>query len=328
MRLLVLGGTGFLGREAVRAARQAGWAVTTFNRGRGVDEPGVETVRGDRRLDEDLAPLAQSEFDCLIDTWAGAPEVVSRSARLLASSVDRYCYVSSRAVYLPPTPAGMDESWPTVAASPEAGPAGYPADKRGGEMAVEEAFGERALLARAALILGPGDESDRLTCWLRRARQGGPMAVPGPPELPVRFVDVRDLASFLLAALEAGLSGPVNLCNREGHTTMASLMEAVTAVTGELAEPVWVTPEQVASARTDRRVELPGWLPDEPELAGLVHTDVERAHAAGLSCRSARTTVEDTWAWSLATSRFTEKGPLGLEPGRERHLLDMAGRPG
>lgn len=324
MRLLVLGGSGFVGRAVVRAALERDWSVATFNRGRSPAEPGVTELRGDRRSPADLEALGAEHFDAVVDTWAGAPEVVHRSARLLGGSVGRYCYISSRAVYVTPAPAGMDEGWPTVTAAPNAGPAGYPQDKRGGEMAAESVFGDRALLARAGLILGPGDESDRLTCWLRRARRGGEMVAPGPPELPVRYVDARDLAAWVLVALDAGLSGPFNLCNREEHTTMGDFLGAVAATSGGDPGLVWLTTEQVTKAGIDRRMELPGWLPDESELAGLVHTDVERAHLAGLSCRPVRETVEDTWSWSLAAKRFDSHGPLGLSDDHERTLLEMA----
>lgn len=325
MRLLVLGGSGFVGRAIVRAALEHDWEVTTFNRGRSAAEPGAREVRGDRQEPSDLDALAGERFDGVVDTWGGAPEVVDRSARVLAASTGRYCYLSSRAVYQPPTPVGMDESWTTVEASPTAGPQTYPLDKRGGEMATEQAFGDRALLARAGVILGPGDGSDRLTCWLRRAARGGDMAAPGPPELPVRYLDARDLAAWILGALEAELSGPVNLCNREGHTTMASFLEAVAKTAGGEASLVWLTPEQVTEAGIDRRAELPGWLPDEPELGGMVHTTVELAHATGLSCRPVTETVEDTWAWATSTRQFDTSGPLGLEPEREQLLLKLAG---
>ncbi|MEN3540752.1 NAD-dependent epimerase/dehydratase family protein [Microbispora sp. ZYX-F-249] len=322
MRLLVLGGTTFVGRWVVTAAVERGWRVTTFTRGlAGWAHPAAEAVTGDRLRPAGLAPLAGGRWDAVVDTWAGAPRAVRDSARALAGRADRYLYVSSRAVYAPPTPAGLNEDWPTVEASADAGDIDYAPNKRGGEIAVERAFGDRAVLARAGLILGPYEDQGRLPHWLLRAARGGEMLAPGPADQPFRYVDVRDLVAWLLDAAEGGVRGPVNLVNPEGHATTRDLLESAVAVTGGRAEPVWVDPEAIEAGGVDRWTELPGWIPPGPEQAGLIRTDVGRALATGLRCRPVVETVADTWAW-LTGSGELPASPPGIDPAKERAVID------
>jgi 2'-hydroxyisoflavone reductase len=296
MRLLVLGGSGFVGRWAVTAAVKRGWTVTTLNRGqRPWAHPAAEQLLADRLRPRELAEaVGDRTWDVVVDTWAGAPRVVRESAAALAGSVGSYRYVSSRAVYAEPVPDGLDETAPTVDAAPDAEAVHYGADKRGAELAVERAFGERAVLARAGLILGPLEDMGRLPHWLRRAEIGGPMPVPGPPDQPFAYIDVRDLVAWLL---DADAAGPVNLVAPPGHATTADLITEVVAVTGGHAEPVWITPEAIADSGVDRWEAFPGWIPPGPELAGLIRTDVTKALATGLDCRPLAETVAETWAW-------------------------------
>jgi 2'-hydroxyisoflavone reductase len=326
VRLLVLGGTSFVGRWVVTGAVDRGWSVTTFNRGLGPwAHPGAERVTGDRLRPADLTRLAGGRWDAVVDTWAGAPRVVRDSARLLVGRAGRYLYVSSRAVYASPVPDGLDENCPTVAASPDAGATGYAEDKRGAEIAVEAAFGDRAVLARAELILGPFEDAGRLPTWLLRIERGGEVLAPGPPDLPLRCIDARDLAAWLLDAAEGGVSGPVNLVNSHGHATTRALLEAAVAATGGDTELVWVDPAAIEAAGIDRWTELPGWVPPDPALAGLHSTSVERALATGLRCRTVEQTVADTWSWLVAAGRALESRPdwpaLGLDSAKERAAL-------
>ncbi|GII59300.1 reductase [Planotetraspora thailandica] len=326
MRILVLGGTSFVGRWVVTKAVERGWQVTTFNRGLGGwAHPRAERVTGDRLRPDDLARLAEGRWDAVVDTWAGAPRVVRDSARALAGQVGRYVYVSSRAVYATPVPRGLDETWPTVEASAHSDSADYAPDKWGGEMAVEEVFGDRAVLARAGLILGPYENMGRLPYWLLRIERGGEVLAPGPSDLPLRYVDVRDLADWLLNAAQGGVSGPVNLVNPEGHTTMRGLLEAVVGATGSDARLVWADWPVIEAAGVNRWTELPGWVPPEPDLAGLVWTGTERARATGLRCRPVEETVTDTWRWVVEAGRVIpshpEWPPLGIEPTKEQAVI-------
>ena len=146
------------------------------------------------------------------------------------------------------------------------------------------------------------------------------MLAPGPADQPFRYVDVRDLAAWILDAAEGGVTGPVNLVNPEGHTTTRNLLESVVAVTGGRAELVWVDPEAIESAGIDRWAELPGWIPPGPERAGLIRTDVGRALATGLRCRPVVETVADTWAW-LTGSGGIPASPPGIDPAKERAVI-------
>jgi 2'-hydroxyisoflavone reductase len=320
--LLVLGGSSFVGRALVEDGVARGWRVTTFNRGRGWADPRVERVIGDRLDAATLAPLGERDWDVVADTWAFAPGAVRDSAEVLAGRAGRYAYVSSGSVYAPPPPVGGDETAPTVDPNGD----DYAAHKRGGEVAVEALFGDRALLARAGLILGPHEDVGRLPWWLNRMATGGDVLAPGPPDLPLQLIDARDLARFVLDAAAADRSGAFNVVSRRGHATMASLLEACRATAGAPdTRLVWVDPEPILAAGIEPWTELPIWIPPDSEDAGIHAADVERAHAAGLRCRPVEDTVADTWAWltSLdgAAPLRADREPPGLDPQRERAVI-------
>jgi 2'-hydroxyisoflavone reductase len=326
VRLLVLGGSGFVGRALVEEARAHGWTVTTFNRGRSgaADESAAERLVGDRLIARDLAPLADREWDLVVDTWAGPPRAVRDSAALLADRAERYAYVSSESVYEHAPPLGSDETAPVVEASPDADDGEYPALKRGGELAAEAAFGDRALFARAATILGPHENIGRLPWWLLRMDRGGEVLAPGPPERPIQYVDARDLARWLLDAPASGASGPFNVACRQGHATMGALLEACRTATGAEADLRWVRPDHVLAAGIEPWSELPIWLPPDDESGWMHDMSVERAHAAGLVCRPLGETVEDTWTWLLSVDKqpaLRDIAAPGLDPDKERAAL-------
>ena len=325
--LLVLGGSGFVGPAVVREGLARGFDVTTFHRSAtGQTHPDIDTIRGDRLDPASLAPLRERHWDLVVDTWSEAPRAVRDSARALSDHAGRYVYISSESVYRPPPPRGADESAPTVDGDPDAEATGYAEDKRGGEVAVEQAFGDRALLARAGIILGPYEDVGRLTWWLGRMARGGEVLCPGPPDLPLQYVDARDLAAFAIDAATAGHSGPFNVVSRRGHATMGALLESCRSVAGATdATLTWVAPEFIAAAGIEPWTELPVWLPDDHEYAGMHDSDVERAHGAGLRCRPVADTVRDTWDWlsALTAPPPLRAGsmPAGLAPEREREVL-------
>ncbi|WP_338043416.1 NAD-dependent epimerase/dehydratase family protein, partial [Nonomuraea lactucae] len=180
MKLLVLGGTEFVGRAFLDEALAMGWEVTVLNRGTHEPPPGVTALRGDRSAPGGLAALGDGVWDVVVDTWSWAPSAVRDSASLLAGRAGHYVYVSSRSVHGYPVPAGADESAPVVEASADDdGHADYARAKAGGELAAVAAFGDRALLARAGLILGPHENIGRLPWWLTRIARGGPVLAPG-----------------------------------------------------------------------------------------------------------------------------------------------------
>ncbi|MER8222716.1 SDR family oxidoreductase [Streptomyces sp. NPDC094143] len=330
MRLLVLGGTEFAGRAVVEAALARGWEVTVFHRGRHEAPPGVRSLHGDRTAPGGLAALAEDTgaWDAVVDTWSAAPRAVRDTARLLRDRAGRYVYVSSCSVYAWAPPAGYGEDAPLVeGASAEAGATDYARDKRGGELAALDAFGpDRSVLVRAGLILGPYENVGRLPWWLNRMARGGPVLAPGPRELPLQYVDVRDLAEWILGAAEQGLSGPYNLISPQGHATMHTLLDACARVTGGAAELRWTEPGVILEAGIEPWVQLPVWVPPGSDLHDALHSaDVSRALAAGLRCRPVEETVADTWSWLRALGGVAPQRPdrtgKGLDPEVEAKVL-------
>jgi nucleoside-diphosphate-sugar epimerase len=328
MRLLVLGGTRFVGRAVVHDALDRGWDVTALNRGLTGSLPAeVTTVTADRTDPQALAAALQGRaFDYAVDTWAGAPRVVQDAGRRLADRVGRSAYVSSISAYTDGRPPGGDETWPTVAADPGADSTSYAADKRGGELAALAAFPD-ALVGRPGLVLGPHEDIGRLPWWLNRAARGGRVVAPGRPDRPLQYVDVRDLAAWLLDGLAAGLSGAYDLVCPSGHTTTQLLLEAVVAATGGTAELVWVDQESILASGAEPWTQLPCWVPEGGQYAGFMESDTSAAVATGLLSRPAADTVRDTWAWLQEAgmpAQRPDRAVHGLPEAVERQLL--AGR--
>ncbi|WP_329555342.1 SDR family oxidoreductase [Streptomyces sp. NBC_00696] len=331
MRLLVLGGTEFVGRAVVEAALGRGWEVTVLNRGRHEPPAGVLALRGDRTAPDGLTALASGEWDAVIDTWSAAPRAVDDAARLLADRVGRYVYVSSCSVYAWAPPSGYGEDAPVVeGAAPDADKTDYARDKRGGELAALGAFGaERSVFARAGLILGPYENIGRLPWWLGRVARGGPVLAPGPRELALQYVDVRDLAEWLLGAVERELSGAYNVISPQGHATMGSLLDACVRVTGGAASLRWTSAEVVLGAGIEPWTQLPVWVPAGSDEYDALHSaDVSSAVGAGLRCRAVEDTVRDTWEWlrgvgGVAPQR-ADRPVVGLDPAVEAKVLGVS----
>ncbi len=328
MKLLVLGGTGFVGRAVVDAALSRGAHVTVFNRGQRGTLDGVTTLTGDRTAPDGLAALQADTWDVVVDTWSGAPTAVRDAGSVLAGRAGHYTYISSRSVYTYPPVPDLAEQGPLVDGSPDAdgrSDLDYAAAKRGAEIAAEQAFDGKALLARAGLILGPREDIGRLPYWLRRIARGGTVAAPGPRDLGLQYIDARDLAAFVLDAGTAGLAGPYDLVSPPDHTTMGELLDTCVRVTGSDADLRWIDPATIAAAGVAPWTDLPCWLPPGPEHDGMLGSDVSKAIAAGLRCRPVGDTVADTWAWlrSLdgAPYQRPDRPALGLTADAEAALL-------
>lgn len=319
-RLLVLGGTHFVGRAVVEEALGRGWSVTTVNRS-GQAPGGVEALVADRLRRGDLGvALGSEKWDLVVDTWSQQPAAVAESAALLSRRAGHYAYVSSRSVYR--WPWGASEAAPVV--EPSEDPADYPGVKRGAELALD-AFDGPVLVARAGLVLGPYENVGRLPWWLRRIAAGGRVPAPGPPARPLQYVDARDLAAWLLTSVVAGLAGTFNTVSPRGHATMDELLACCLEETGSEATLEWVTPEQVEAAGVQGWTDLPIWAPPTGELAVVHDADTDRAEAAGLTCRPVGETVADTWAW-LQAEGYPEApsgrgGAIGLTAAQEAALL-------
>lgn len=317
MKLLVLGGTRFVGKAVVAAATTRGVDVTVVSRGESSSPPtGVTWRRADRHDLEALQRAVTGDWDAVIDTWSGQPAAVRNAAELLADHAGWYGYVSSRSVYAWPIPPGSDESAAVVGRDSEFG---YAADKRGGELAVLDHFAKRSVIARAGLILGPHEDTGRLTWWLQRAELGGSLVAPEPPDLVWQFIDARDLAAFLLDAADRRTAGTFNVvCPLSDATTTQRLVEACVAVTGSAATPVWVSADVLRRCGVAEWDGLPGWIAPDSEGIGMHDCDVSAAVAAGLSCRPIEQTIADTWAW-MQTLPPRARRPL--RPGQPRRGL-------
>ena len=330
MRLLVLGGTQFLGRAVVEAALAVGHEVTLFNRGR--TNPGripeAEWLQGDR--DGDLTALAGRSWDAVVDPSGYVPRVVRASAALLAAKVERYVFISSVSVYAPPFRPGYDEGAPLEELDDPASESVQ--EHYGGlkvlcERVVEELYPGRAAVVRAGLIVGPHDPTDRFTYWPRRCARGGPVLAPGPPERPVQFVDVRDLADWIVGPGQNAGAGTYNATGPVPPTTMDEVLSTCVRVTGGASELVWADEAFLLAQGVAPWLELPLWLPES--FAHSQEADVSKAVVAGLSFRPLEQTARDTLAWAEAAGDTRAPlasgmtiGKAGLEPERERALLE------
>jgi 2'-hydroxyisoflavone reductase len=320
VRLLVLGGTAFLGRTLVDTALERGHEVTLFNRGRTNPElfPEAERLRGDRN--EDLSALEGREWDAVVDVATFLPRAVRLATETLRDRVDRYVFVSSISAYADfSTPASEDSPLARLENPESESIEDYGPLKAECERLAQEALGERALVVRPGLIVGPHDPTDRFTYWPRRVAEGGPMLAPAPQDQPVQFIDVRDLGEWIVAATEAGRSGVYNATGEP--TTFEALLDACMRVSGD-AEIVWVPPERLVAAEVGEWMELPLWIVT-PEFAAMQRTDVSKAIRDGLRFRPLEETIRDTLAWDAERTTPRAEG-VGLTAERERELLAHA----
>ena len=323
MKVLVLGGTRFVGRAVVADALSRGWDVTALNRGVTGSLPAAVTLlQADRSRESELTrALGDGEWDLVVDTWSGAPAVAGRAAHLLQGRAGGYGYVSSKSVYA--WGKHVDESSPLVEGDPHADDGEYPQLKRGAELAVLQSF-PQALLARSGLILGPHEDIGRLPWWLQRVARGGRVVAPGRPDRPLQYVDARDLASWLLSGLANGLTGAVDVASASGHATTSTLLDACVTATGSDAELVWVAEPELAAAGVEPWTQLPCWVPESGDSAGFLEGDTALARASGLVCRPVLDTVVDTWQWLQAEGMPTQREDRdvhGLPPDLEQRLL-------
>ncbi|MFD0523668.1 NAD-dependent epimerase/dehydratase family protein [Paractinoplanes durhamensis] len=296
MHLLVLGGTRFVGRAVVDQALAIGAEVTLFNRGQTAPGlyPQLETVHGDRTAD--LSALAGRHFDMVVDCAGYDPAVVGLSADALRDTVDRYVFVSSVSVY-------ADQTVAPVEGAAVLDDNSYGGRKAVCEQVVLDRYGDRALVGRPGLIVGPHDQTERFSYWPRRFRRAGPILVPGDPGDPVQFIDVRDLAGFLVGATASGVFNVV--CP---PLTMAAFVSACQAATGSGAsgqETVWVSTAELLAAGVDPWMGVPMWIGD-PEWTAANLVDSRRAHAAGLTTRPVADTVADVAEWDAGRSEVCE----------------------
>jgi 2'-hydroxyisoflavone reductase len=313
MRLLVLGGTGFVGRHIVECALARGEDVTLFNRGRSAPGlfDGVTLLRGDRA--GDLRALAGAgPWDAAIDVTGYRPEEVAASSRLLADRVQRLTFISTISVYDDPSAGGVTEDAPLAALTGGGGWEDYGALKVLCEQAVHAALPDRALIVRPGIVAGPHDPTNRFSWWVARFARGGRVLVPGAPERPLQLIDARDLAAFVLDMTAEGATGTYNAVGAD--LSWGDLVGACCAAAPG-AEAVWVPDERLLAAGLDD-AQLPLWIEASDRAnAGFMRIDGTRAVAAGLRHRPLAQTARDT----LAALR-PEDGP-GLDPALEARII-------
>ena len=343
MKLLILGGTRFVGRHLVTAALARKHEITLFNRGKHSSAAltNVETIYGDRN--SDLAKLQGRRWDAVVDTCGYLPRTVRASAEILSHSVDAYVFISSLSVYADVSVFGIDETAPLATLTSEQLEQANAIDSSGQasavtygkmygglkalcEQAAEEVLPNRVLIIRPGLIVGPYDYTDRFTYWVQRVARGGEVLAPGRPDRYVQFIDVRDLAEWIVRMIERKETGVYNANGLPNNLTMESVLEeckTVSAVaSGSDASFTWVDDDFLMQEKVAPWSEMPLWMPEEgaPHLKGFMFINCNKAVGAGLSFRPLDETVKDTLSWS-ETNCLNHELIAGIDPDKEQTLL-------
>ncbi len=335
MKILVVGGTGFLGGAVAAEAVAAGHEVSIFTRGKTTLElsPSVTTLSGDRHAD--LSALHGMCFDLVVDTCAFTPLSVSLLLDALSPDIGKYALVSSSSVYsdcsMPDVnedgtaPCATEDQLAFANAIPPAersdamsyGPA-YGPLKRSAELVALEQLGDRAFILRSGLLVGAGDYTDRLTYWIRRVDQGGAMVAPGDSMRRIQFIDVRDAANFIVAGAARGLSGVLNLTGPS--ITWEQFLGVCQTISNSDCELRWIADDDILAAGVVPWTELPLWIPARHKpLRHFLEIGTARAFEAGLQTRASEETVGDILRWDRQRRAMTLKAGLPME--KERALL-------
>jgi 2'-hydroxyisoflavone reductase len=330
-RILILGGTGFLGPQLVEAARSRGHTVTLFNRGKTRPQlfPDVEKLHGDRdpKVGEGLKALEGRSWDAVIDTSGYVPRIARASAELLAPNVGHYVFISTISVYKELPRPGMDESAPLATVDDptnENVSENYGALKALCEQAVEAAFPGRTTNIRPGLIVGPDDPTQRFTYWPVRVAAGGEVLAPGSGADPAQFIDVRDLAEWALLTIENRDFGTFNATGPARPLSMRELLEACKQASGSNASFTWADAAFLEQHKVRAWMDMPVWVTPGGEMAGMSSVSNARAVARGLKFRPTVDTARDTLAWfnGLPPERQAQlRKRSGLTPEREREVL-------
>ena len=323
MKLLVIGGTSFVGRALVELAASQGHDVTVFHRGEKEpdDLPSVTHVHGDR--DGDLDRLGEATVDAVVDTSGYVPRLVEASASTFAERTARYLFVSTTSVYpddvAPPVNDRSPVHAPPFPDTEDVTGETYGPLKVACEEVVRRVYGDRATIVRPGYIVGPHDPTERLMSWLRRASTGDEMIAPGPPDEPIQMVDVRDLGAFMLRLLLDDRPGTFGAVGPGEPLTMRAFLETAVDEAGAGTSLVWVDRDTAfAVGDEEERYRLfPMWHPEWP---GVHRYDASRAIEAGLRHRPFRETIRDTLRWDRG--RPQEPLPFGPSPDEERELLE------
>lgn len=321
MKILIIGGTRFLGRHLVNSARARGHEVTLFNRG--VTNPdlfrNVETISGDREKDLDQI---SGKYDAAIDTCGYFPRIVRMSAEALKEKVQSYVFISSISVYADFKKIGINESYPVGKIEDETMEEitgeSYGPLKALCEKAVQDVFGINSLVIRPGLIVGPHDPTDRFTYWPVRIARGGDVLVPDNPSAFTQIIDVRDLSDFIIHLVEQNVSGVFNATGEP--LQLGTLFETCKQVSGSDANFKWASAEFLEKNNVAPWSDMPVWVPETDEEKGFARVDISKAVHAGLSISPLAETIKDTLAWA-SDFPSDRKWKAGLDDVREMELL-------
>ena len=328
-KVLILGGTGFIGPHFVDALTAGGHTLALFNRGKRDPEvkPGIEQLLGDRNGQIDA--LKGRDWDVVIDNSGYTPSQVKATADLLKDHVQKYIFISSIAVYADFAKAGIDEDYKLATlkdpATEEVNGETYGGLKVLCEKVVETTYGKRAIIIRPTYIAGPGDPTDRFTYWPVRVSKGGEMLAPGTASDPFQYIDVRDLAGFMRTCVEKDVDGRFNLCGPQGAVTMGSLLDEAKRITRADTRFVWASPEfleenEIIGEKAQGNF-LPIWQAPMGDQAGLLLVSPARAVKKGLNFRSLETTIRDTLEWQKKRPEDKQVLKAGLTMEKEAELL-------
>jgi len=326
MNILIIGGTRFLGRHLVDSAFESGHQVTLFNRGQSNPDlfPNIKTIIGDR--EHDIEILSGRAWDAVIDTCGYVPRIVRLSALGLERSAGRYVFISSISAFAGFTKIGMNESDP--AATMEDGSVEEITGETYGplkvlcEKTVHEIYGERGLIVRPGLIVGPNDPTDRFTYWPVRVARGGEVIAPDRVDAPTQIIDVQDLSDFIFKLIENNASGIYNATGPNYQLTMGAMLDTCKQVSGSDAEFRWASVEFLNKNNVAPWSDMPAWIPDDEEGQGFARIDVSKAINSGLKFRPLEDTVRDTLAWA-DTRPANHEWRAGLKSEREQELLHL-----
>jgi 2'-hydroxyisoflavone reductase len=334
LRILILGGTGFIGPHEVDYALARGHQVTVFNRGRQGNPWGgkVEELLGDRNTG-DLSALAGREWDVCIDNPTTLPFWVRDAGKALAGKVGQYIFVSTISVYAkndkPADESDALEAYTDgdpLAVTPQAFAAKvnelYGPMKAASEAEARRQFGAAVSIVRPGLIVGPSDPTDRFTYWPVRLARGGDVLAPGDGSDPVQFIDARDLAEWTIRTCEQRSFGTFNATGPAHQLTMRGMLDGVGKAVGSNARLIWVPERFLDANQVSAWGDMPVWVPGHGDSAGFHRRDIRRALAAGLTFRPLATTSTDTLAWFKQQPADRQaKLRAGLAPEREAALL-------
>jgi 2'-hydroxyisoflavone reductase len=324
MKILIIGGTRFLGRHLVNSARARGHDVTLFNRGKTNPDlfRKVKTIKGDR--EKDLNQL-EGTWDAVIDTCGYVPRVVKLSANMLKLKTEKYVFISSISVYASFAKIGINESDEVAKLEDESieeitGET-YGALKALCEKVVQDVYGINSLIIRPGLIVGPHDPTDRFTYWVKRVAQGGEILAPDRPEVLTQLIDVRDLADFILTLIENDVSGVFNATGPDAPLSFGLLLDTCKLVSGSDAKFKWANLDFIVQNNIAPWSDLPAYLPGVGDDVGFSKVDISKAINAGLKFSSITDTIKDTLTWINELPNEYEM-KAGLKPEREKELLE------